>query len=65
MKNDRKLAAVAAAVNMYIQTEEEALLQPPPEKPARRRAAAAPLWGLSGRQHQMQLRGLMQLRTFK
>jgi len=65
MNPDRKLAAVMAAVTMYIQNEEEALLQAPPQKPARHAVAVSPLWGMSGRQHQMQLRGLMQLRTFK
>jgi hypothetical protein len=73
MEANKKRAAVASAVIAYIQTEEEALclqhLQAgeaekaptPPPAPA----TAFKPWGFSGRQEQMQLRGLMQLKAFQ
>ena len=48
----------------YIQTEEEALVMPPPARPEPRRFEQGNLWGLSGRQGMMQMRGLMQMKTF-
>jgi hypothetical protein len=73
MANTPKTAAAIAAVLQYIRTEEEAIamqaamqaseaqmsqiVQPP--------APAAKPWGASGRQAQMQIRNLMQLRTFR
>ena len=71
MENGKKTAAAMSAVIQYIQTEEEAVymqsLALPPEEPATPVAAAAPvkLWGVSGRQAQMQMRNLMQMKTFK
>jgi hypothetical protein len=61
----KKIAAAIAAVAQYLQAEEEsAALQ----LEAAAGLAAAPagpaLWALNGRQAQMQLRSLMQLRTF-
>jgi len=72
MEERRKIAAATAAVLNYIVTEEEAICiqamaAPPGVKPAPVPSAAAPvrLWGVSGRQAQMQMRNLMQMRTFK
>ncbi|MFC1811862.1 hypothetical protein ACFL03_04165 [Thermodesulfobacteriota bacterium] len=70
MENTKKIAAAISGVMQYIQTEEEAVymqsLALPPEVSATP-VAAAPmkLWGMSGRQAQMQMRNLMQMRTFK
>jgi hypothetical protein len=60
----KKIAAAIAAVTMYLQVEEQ-LAALPFEQAA---AAVAPpaglkLWAVSGRQTQMQLRNLMQLRA--
>jgi len=56
----KKFAAAIAAVMHYLQEEELAAL--PVETPA---VPAGPkLWALNGRQAQMQLRHLMQLRAF-
>ena len=73
MEESKKIAAAKAAVLNYIITEEEAIciqsMAAPGVKPAPvpSDAAAAPvrLWGASGRQAQMQMRNLMQMRTFK
>jgi hypothetical protein len=62
--NEKRLAAALAAVTAYIQTEEEALLMPPPKKPEPRRFDQGNLWALSGRQGMMQMRNLMQMKTF-
>ena len=67
--NKKTTAAVAAAVFEYIRSEEEAVcLQAAagggPAARASGPAAPARLWGVSGRQQQMELRGLMQLRAF-
>ena len=62
--NEKKLAAALAAVSAYIQTEEEALVMPPPEKPRPRRFDQGNLWSLAGRQGMMQMRTLMQMKTF-
>ena len=73
MGSTPKTAAAIAAVLQYIRTEEEAIamqsamqasqarmsqIAPPP-------APVAKPWGASGRQTQMQIRNLMQLRTFR
>jgi hypothetical protein len=71
MEELKKIAAAKAAVLNYIITEEEAIciqsMAAPGVKPAPVPSAAAPvrLWGASGRQAQMQMRNLMQMRTFK
>ncbi len=62
--NDKRVAAAAAAVMAYIQTEEEALVMPPPKRPEPRRFEQGNLWAMAGRQGLMQLRGLMQMKTF-
>jgi len=68
-----KTAAAIAAVQQYIKTEEEAIAmqsamqaaQPQMPMIAQQSAPAAKPWGVSGRQAQMQMRNLMQLRTFR
>lgn len=72
MENRKKVAAATAAVINYIMTEEEAIciqsLAAPAVKPVSAPTAeAAPvkLWGMSGRQAQMQMRNLVQMRTFR
>ena len=73
MGNARKATAAVAAVLQYIKTEEEAIAmqsatlaaQPQIPMAAPPPAAAVKPWGVSGRQTQMQLRHLMQLRTFR
>lgn len=62
--NEKRLAAAVAAVMTYIQTEEEALVMPPPERPQPRHFEQGNLWSLSGRQGLMQMRNLMQMKTF-
>jgi predicted RNA polymerase sigma factor len=73
MEHAQKTAAAIAAVLQYIKTEEEAIAMQnamqaaasqmprfaPPQAPA------VKPWGVSGRQTQMQMRNLMQLRTFR
>ncbi len=72
MGDDQKIAAAIAAVMQYIKTEEEAIAM----QAAMPAATQMPLfaqppaptikpWGISGRQAQMQMRNLMQLRTFR
>ena len=73
MGNARKATAAVAAVLQYIKTEEEAIAiqsatlaaQPQLTMAAPPPAAAVKPWGVNGRQTQMQLRHLMQLRTFR
>jgi len=71
MENNKKIAAASAAVLNYIMTEEEAIciqsLATPSVTPAKAPYTSAPvkLWGMSGRQAQMQMRNLIQMRTFK
>ena len=62
MTNSKKKAAAISAVMAYLREEEEnrLLRQPQPYVASRMEN----LWGLNGRQAQMQLRNLMQLRTF-
>ena len=73
MENTPKSAAAIAAVLQYIKTEEEAIAmqsalqaaQPQMPMFAQQPAPAVKPWGVSGRQAQMQMRNLMQLRTFR
>ncbi|MFN2354646.1 MAG: hypothetical protein ABR512_09005 [Desulfopila sp.] len=60
----KKMAAALAAVNAYMQ-EEEALAQQ--EKEVRVDRQPPPQlspWGLSGRQHMMSMRQLLQMKAF-
>ena len=73
MGNAPKATAAIAAVLQYIKTEEEAIemqsgmqavqLQMP--MIAQQSVPVVKPWGVSGRQAQMQMRNLMQLRTFR
>lgn len=71
MENNKKIAAASAAVLNYIMTEEEAIgiqsMATPSIMPAPASYTSAPvkLWGMSGRQAQMQMRNLIQMRTFR
>jgi hypothetical protein len=62
MNDTKKRAAAISAVMAYIRKEEEdrQTQLPSPIEVSR----IENLWGVSGRQAQMQLRNLMQLRTF-
>ena len=71
-ENSPKITAATAAVLQYIKSEEEAIARQfaspaaEPQMPAIFQPSAQQMkpWGLSGRQTQMQMRNLMQLRTF-
>ncbi len=73
MGNAPKATAAIAAVLQYIKTEEEAIAMQSamqavhPQIPmiAQQSAPVVRPWGVSGRQAQMQMRNLMQLRTFR
>ena len=73
MGNDSKSAAAMAAVLHYIKTEQEAIgmqsamaaAAPQMHVAARQPAPVIKPWGVSGRQAQMQMRNLMQMRTFR
>jgi len=72
MIDDKKVTAAIAAVMSYIQDEEalsaQAAMSGMPQGQAVAAAIAADMikpWGMSGRQAQMQMRNLMQMRTFQ
>ena len=69
MEPDKRIAAAISAVMSYIKTEEEMVYQQTMAAQAASQAttAAAPtkMWALSGRQAIMQMRGLMQMKTFR
>ena len=68
MVPDKKIAAAISAVMSYIKTEEEIIYQQAMAAPtAAQTPAAVPtkMWALSGRQAIMQMRNLMQLKTFR
>ena len=65
MQKTKKMAAAMAAVTYYIKTQEEAAAMaamPAEEKSAP--VSAVNLWGVSGRQNQMQMGSLMQMKAF-
>ena len=62
-ENNKKLVAATSAVLKYIQQEEEIYTQPCPAA-AHTPSGKLRLWGLSGRQAQMQMRNLMQMKAF-
>jgi hypothetical protein len=65
MRHPKTIAAVAAAVSAYIQTEEEAFaLQSAPAAAESPPAARFSPWQFSGRQEQMQMRLQMQLKAY-
>ena len=70
MDNQKKISAAIAAVMHYIQEEEAILMQQAaggmPQAPSVCAPAAAfSPWSMNGRQTQMQMRSLMQMRTFQ
>jgi len=67
MAKRKHVTAAIAAVAAYLQYEHEAAAMGMPGVVETASVPAAPvkLWGISGRQAQMQNRTLMQLRTFK
>jgi len=72
MEDNKKMTAAIAAVMHYIQTEEEIIrmqaamsARPQVLVSAPIPAAAPNPWGIHGRQTQMQMRHLMQMRTFQ
>ena len=72
MENRKKISAESAAVLSYIKTVEEAVsiqsMAIPSIEPVKEISAVAQpvrLWGMSGRQAQMQMRNMMQMKTFK
>jgi hypothetical protein len=73
MKNRKKMAAALSGVLAYIKTQEEALLvqsaastQVSGQIPSGAEIPSIPmkLWGISGRQSQMQMRHHMLLKAF-
>lgn len=71
MSKEKKIAAAISAVMAYIRTEEElTTLQSMPSQQQMPSSAQRPatdsvrLWGISGRQTQMQTRMQMQMRAF-
>jgi len=68
MNTDKsKITAAVAGVMAYIRTEEEAICAANMAAVQAVVEPAAPpvkLWGISGRQSQMQLRNLMQMKAF-
>jgi hypothetical protein len=68
MKDNKKATAAIAAVIHYIEEEavimQQAAMGGMPQAPSVSAPASSP-WGMNGRQTQMQMRNLMQMRTFK
>jgi hypothetical protein len=72
MSDKKKMSAAIAAVMYYI-NEEQAIqmqaasygIQQAPAAHATAPASAIRPWGMNGRQTQMQMRNLMQMRTFQ
>jgi hypothetical protein len=64
MKHQRKIAAAVAAVTAYIKSEEEAICLPGAPAVRPKPLVRPNLWGASGRASMMQVRSLMQLKTF-
>ncbi len=64
MVNKKKIVAAITAVVDYIKMEEEAKFAAG-QIQADFGAVPLKLWGISGRQAQMQMRNMMQMRTFR
>ncbi|UCF92455.1 MAG: hypothetical protein JSW39_30030 [Desulfobacterales bacterium] len=67
MDEEKRLIAAVTAVLHYIRTEQEALARQaagPPGKQVGPPPMVFKPWSLSGRQAQMQMRNLMQMRNF-
>ena len=72
MSDNKKISAAIAAVTHYIHEEEALQMQAAMYSMPQVSSASAVIqtadikpWGMSGRQAQMQLRNLMQMRTFQ
>ena len=72
MKGKKKVTAAIAAVTQYMRIEEETILMQqaamggmPQALSVSAPAAAFSPWSMNGRQTQMQMRNLMQMRTFQ
>ena len=63
-ENKNKIAAAITAVTRYIQQEEEIIYTQPVPAATPVPSVKLKLWGLSGRQAQMQMRNLMQMKAF-
>jgi len=64
---NKKIAAAMSAVMLYIKTQEEMAMQAAPVETAEEeipKPVSLNLWGLSGRQDQMQMRSYMQMKSF-
>lgn len=75
MDNKKKMAAAISAVMNYIKTQEEAICMQAATAPAPVFEQSQPpfgqkppvpmkLWGISGRQAQMQMRNMMEMKAF-
>ena len=68
MNDKKKITAAVSAVMRYLEEEAASIQLAPQEisEPALMPAPSAPVsfWGVSGRQAQMQMRNLMQLKAF-
>ncbi len=58
MDTKKKMAAAMAAVTAYMRSQEELVAAPTPEP-------ASPVWAMTGRMAQMQIRNMMQMKAFK
>jgi len=70
MSDKKKKIAIIAAVAQYIKSEQEAMVfsQPQVSKIPETKGPSSlfsNLWGISGRQQQMQMRSIMQMKTFR
>ena len=63
-ENKKKIAATITAVTRYIQQEKEIIYTQPVPAAGSAPSVKLKLWGLSGRQAQMQMRNLMQMKAF-
>ena len=65
---EKQIAAAMAAVMAYIKTEEEMAYMQAAGQPQARKPVPPPaglnLWGMNGRQAMMQMRTLMQMKSF-
>lgn len=69
MDTDKKIAAALAAVSMYLEAEQQALYAQAAAGADAAQATAVSqssmnIWGVSGRQAMMQMRNLMQMKSF-
>ena len=69
MDTDKKIAAALAAVSMYLEAEQQAVYAQAAAGAAAAQATAVSqssmnIWGVSGRQALMQMRNMMQMKSF-